>query len=408
MVIVDERGRLSIGYVVFGFPQVSETFISDEIGELHRQGVAVTVFTLEARPLGTSPAAEDGPAARVKDLSSPAKISWKINGAFRLLLWGARNPGGVAAVLRIAATAGRPVGRSLFQAVFLADELKDHPVHLLHAGFANQPATVAMFAAVLARVPFTFAAHAVDIFVDPELMEAKLARAAYVRVVSEYNRRYLAEHFGANGKLCVIPCGVVPEVFSRTRHSAERTFELVSVCRLVPKKGLVYAIEAVRALRNRGVPVHYTVAGDGPLNAELRARVSALGLDDTVDFVGPISPARVRCLLANAAAFILPCVRAADGNTDGLPVAILEAMAAGTPVVSTQIAGVPEAVKHDAGLLVPPGDQRALVRALLEVYDDWRNGRDKFRGGPDIVRDRFSLRTNVALWRRVLEGAVSV
>ena len=402
MVTIDSGGpALALAYVVFAYPQLSETFIADEIAELRRQGVKVTVYTLEPPRPGPRAAAPD---ASPQDLSLPKSRLARAALLASVLPWLARNPAGFARAVALALAARRPaVFGHLVQGARLAGRLRRRPAAVIHAGFASDPATVAMFAASFAHLPFTFAAHAVDIFVDPVLLAVKLRHAARVRVISEYNRRYLTDRFGANGNMCVVRCGVAPARFRAVRTSAGRCFELVSVCRLVPKKGLTAALLAVHDLRRRGVPVHYTVAGAGPLEGALRAQAAALRLGTAVTFVGPVAPATVEELLARATAFLLPCVRAADGDIDGIPVAILEAMAMGVPVVSSRVSGVPEAVTDDAGVLVPPGDTKALVAALLEVYADWRGDQKRFRGGPAAVREKFLLPVNVAKWRVFLE-----
>ena len=180
---------------------------------------------------------------------------------------------------------------------------------------------------------------------------------------------------------------------------------MLAVGQLKEKKGFVFLVEACRLLSESGREFRAEIIGEGPLRAELETAIHRAGLGDRLVLRGALSHAEVRAAYAAADLFVLPCIVGADGDRDGIPNVILEAMASGLPVVSTDHSGIPEAVEHGAsGLLVPPGDAPALADALATMLDDGEMRRGFGEMGRKLVADSFDLETNV---RRLFEEFAS-
>jgi glycosyltransferase involved in cell wall biosynthesis len=242
----------------------------------------------------------------------------------------------------------------------------------VHVWSSTWPANVAMGAAHLLGAPFSISSY-VD-FEFPytlKLLAAKLRRATFFRVVTRYCRQQLLALPEAPADLG----GRAPAIWLgldlaewRDEAPLAGTGVLVSAARLVPKKGLHLLPPALAQLRARGIACRWRVVGDGPELAALRASCARHGVDDLVDFLGPRDNAAVRRELLAADAAVLPCVLTPDGERDGIPIFLCEAMALGVPAVTTPVAGIPELVRDgDTGFLARPGDVASLVDALARA-----------------------------------------
>jgi glycosyltransferase involved in cell wall biosynthesis len=233
-----------------------------------------------------------------------------------------------------------------------------------------------MYASQLSGIRYTFTAHARDIYVDthPDLLWTQIERAAAVVTISEYNRRHLAEMGpAADGKVRCIYNGIDPSLFPfrRPGRLSAGPPVILSVARLVEKKGLADLVDAAAILRARGVSFRVEIIGAGPLRDTLRARVASQGLEGTVTLPGARPQHVVRAAFQRATVFALPCVITADGDRDGIPTVLLEAMLSGVPVVSTPVSGIAELIEADfSGLLAPPGNPGRLADALERLLAD--------------------------------------
>lgn len=365
--------RPAIGYVLRKFPVLSETFVLNELLELESQGVPLHVFSL--MPPTDPRFHEDLPKLR-----APVTYVPRVGELGRLLRHHGRlSRQARAAYLRTlgyAATRGRPglLWRFL-QAGFVASEARRLRLGHLHAQFANHPTTVARLAGRIASIPFSFTAHAMDLFkeqVDRRVLARKVADARFVATVSEFNVEYLRDVApDAAEKVVLIPNGIDLDTFSPDGSPPREPFVILCVARLVEKKGIPVLIEACRMLRDRGLVFRCDIVGKGALRPRLDALIRQYGLRDRVHLLGPATQGEVRARYHASHLYVLPCVVAADGNRDGLPVSLVEALACGLPVISTPVTGIPEVVSdgHN-GLMVAPGDAGGLANAIASVITD--------------------------------------
>ena len=295
------------------------------------------------------------------------------------------------------------------QALELARLVQARRITHLHAHFASVATTVARLASLLTGVPFSFTAHAKDIFhesVEPADVARKLSDASAVVTVSDYNLAFLRETYGT-------AADVVTRVYNgldlrRFTYSspAERPPVIAAVGRLVEKKGFADLVAAVALLVRDGRDLRVDLVGTGPLETALGEQVRARGLQDVVRMPGPLPQEQVRDVVSGAAVFAAPCVVGSDGNRDGLPTVLLEAMALGTPCVATPVTGIPEAVRDgDTGLLVPESDTVALAGALGRLLDDSALRVRLAERARALVEAEFDAARAAATLQRLFAGA---
>jgi colanic acid/amylovoran biosynthesis glycosyltransferase len=328
---------MRIGYVVKRYPRFSETFIVNEILAHERTGVPVHIFAVRRvnEPQFQSILGQvRSPVHYISD-STP-----KAEGLWNALKAGARALPGFWDTLEGFANEELP---DVLQAVQLAIAARSAGVTHLHAHFATVATTVARMAARFAGIGYSVTAHAKDMAREHNVHPPHVSRI--------YNGLWLDE-FPYDS-----PAG-------RPRH-------IVAVGRLVEKKGFADLVEACALLHRRGEQFTCEIIGDGPQRADLEARIAALRLAGRVRLAGALPRPDVVRALQSAAVSALPCIVADDGDRDGLPTVLVEAMALGTPCVSTDVTGVPEVVRHgETGLCVAQRDPSALAEALDQLLND--------------------------------------
>ncbi|MBD3221243.1 glycosyltransferase [bacterium] len=369
-------------YLATSFGSLTHTFIAREVSALRRRGHRVDLLAL--RP-GTAPPASD-PECDLAGCHWVYPVSWwRVAGA--ALKVAVLRPGRWWRAVRAALGApGEPlparlklVGQLLVTTTVLAHVERLAPA-VIHAHLANPPASYAMFLSLLSGIPYTFTAHAADLYRVPLGNVQKLRQAAGAVAISRYNLRHYRDLVPGYDRAAIIHCGVPPEAFTfRPRERAGSPLHVLAVGRAVEKKGFADLLDALALLDPDRHPWRATLVGGGPLLAELQRQREALGLA-ALEITGPMQQNRIQALLGEADVFCLPCVEAADGDIDGIPVSLMEAMASGCPVLSTRVSGVPELLEDGrAGVLVDPHDPTAIAGGLRRLVDE-----------PDLVQ-RLSL-----------------
>ncbi|HEX7353045.1 glycosyltransferase [Brachybacterium sp.] len=395
-----------IAYVLKMYPRFSETFIVSEILAREAAGEEIVIFSLrppiDAR-FHPELARVQAPVIQVGRSSSPRRL-WE--------RWGAAmaDPelaGSVSAQLHELVGAGVDDAEQALTVAMLA---REHGVTHLHAHFASMATTVARLAALLTDLPYSFTAHAKDIFhrdVEDEDLARKLRDADHAVTISEYNRSHLRSRFGARDtdRLELVRNGLELERFPyRGRTDLAEVPLLLGVGRLVEKKGFDQLIDVVHALREEGREVRAEIVGDGPLREELAARIDELGLQQQVRLLGPRTQEEVRHLLEEADLFVAPFVIGADGNADGLPTVLLEAMATGIPCVAASVTAVGEVILDGrTGWLVPTGDTAALVGAVREALDPATDRQALTDAARELVTAEYDSRSQSLRLRALAE-----
>lgn len=392
----DDRLPLpAVAYLAGAFPKRSETFVYREVRALRSRGWEVACATLHAsdslpesstdltRDLVTvySPAILAGAAKELltRPLSSIRTL--------RLSLEDALVPEEAMSLKERAKLIGQAT-----VALGLARSLRSRRVGHVHAHFAHAPTTVAMYAANQLGVGFSFTGHANDIFQRRALLKKKLKRAAFVASISHWHEDfYRKQEPSVNAQ--VVRCGVDTDSWQAISHDASSAspLRLVTLCRLVEKKGIDVLIRALPLMKTRA---HLVVAGDGPEMEALKGLSRELGCEDRVEWLGAVENETARHVLRQARVFVLPCRTDANGDRDGIPVALMEAMACGLVVVSGDLPAIRELIEHESsGLLLEDDDPQKLARLLDRLAAS--NLQALAQGGRDRVVDEFSLKENI-------------
>ena len=372
-----------VAYLVSRFPRLTETFVVEEALAVRQAGAEVDLYPLHReRATVVQPAAEElAPHVHHHRLVSlPVLVSqWR---ALR------RHPGAylatAAAVVRhnwgsrrllVGAIAAFPL------AVHLARTFEDRGVEHVHAHFATHPAVVAYVIGRLSAIPFSFTAHGSDLHRDRHMLAEKVRRATFVVAISDHNRQVILDECGSRvaDRVVVIHCGVDLASFAPAAPQdrlGDGPVRLCCIGTLHEVKGQTHLIEAARRAADGGVAVEVSFIGGGPDREQLEAQAEAAGLGSAVAFLGSLTRPQVQAALQASDILVCPSVPSADGRREGLPVVLLEAMAAGVPVIASRLSGIPEAVIHErTGLLVDPGDVDGLAAAITRLAS-----------GPELAR----------------------
>jgi glycosyltransferase involved in cell wall biosynthesis len=417
-----------VAYVLKGFPVLSETFISSELYRVEQAGIPLHIFVvkprderehhpvidrIQARPDYLPPTTRIGETSRLRWLltNTPRFVPSLVR-ALR------RRPSGVLAAARLAL--GESVlarssfwswpkvsyVRDLLLALALADRLFRTPhIRHLHAHFAHDATTVTWLASMITGLPFSFTAHAKDIYagrLNPRgLLRRKLHAATFVVTCTEANRRHL-EGMSNSTPIHRVYHGLNDDFrrFSQlhpTHPTERRRLRLLAVGRLVRKKGFDVFVEACGLLHHQGVPFEAAIIGEDDdvgynfgVGEDLRRRIARLGLTDHVRMLGQLGQREVYDHYRDATVFCLPCRVLDDGDRDGIPNVLLEAMWCGIPVVTTGVSGIPELVEDGTnGLLIPGDDPDALARAIAVLDADRELAQRLGRTGRKTVSERF-------------------
>jgi glycosyltransferase involved in cell wall biosynthesis len=394
--------RLRVAYVMSRFPKLSETFVLGEILAVEEHGVEVEVFPLLRERAGVvHPEAETlcerarfHPFVSVPILRSQLHFLRRDPGAYvrtlRDLLrgtWGSAN-------FFVGALGIFP------KVVHAARLMQAGGVAHVHCHFSSHPAVAGFVIRRLTGIPYSFTAHGSDLHVDRHMLREKVDEAAFVVAISEFNRNVILRECGeeAAGKVVVVHCGVDTQLF-RQRETAppDRPFTVICVGTLHEVKGQAHLIEACRLLAEDGVDVACILVGEGEDRSLLERRIAEAGLEGRVTLAGNLTRAEVADVLRSVHVLVAPSVATKRGKREGIPVALMEAMSGGVPVVASHLSGIPELVEHEStGLLVPPGDSTALAGALRRLHDD-RALRERLAlAGRKKVEREFDVRANAA------------
>jgi glycosyltransferase involved in cell wall biosynthesis len=401
----DGKSRGGVGYVLRKFPVLSETFILNELLALEALGVPLYIFSLE-RP-NDPRFHEDLPKLKARVAYVPDSMGKLVRHHNRVKKYFKKR---YNAALRYALASAKPkLFWRFLQSGYVANEARRLHLAHLHAHFANRPASVALLASKIAGIPFSFTAHAMDIFkseVRSKALQRKIREARAVVTVSEYNKAYLEKlTSAARTKVVRIYNGIRLDRFIPNGVPPPEPFTILCVARLVEKKGLDILVEACHRLAERELSFRCWIVGKGRMRQQLDRQIKTSKLRRHVQLLGPHTQEEVLERYRAASLVVLPCVEGPDGNRDGLPVSIIEALACGLPVVTTPMTGIPEVVRHDHnGLLVPPGDAGALAAAIESVirHPDLR-ARLAANARPSVEAS-FDLRETVLELRRVVAG----
>jgi len=398
------RSADRVAYVLKVYPRFSQTFVVNEILAHEAAGQSLDIFSLRLSDdvkFHESIARVRSPVHQVRRPSAKAsEFLAQLHATARLL----------PNVWQVLADNPDVIPSDMYQAMELARLVREKGIGHLHAHFGTVATTASRLAARMAGITYSFTAHAKDIFhesVDEQVLRSKLADAAAVVTVSDYNLNYLKSKYGSAAERTVhIDNGLPLEDFP-FKEPKGRAALIFAVGRFVEKKGFADLIRACALLKANGREFCCEIAGDGVLMEELSAMIGNLELADRVHLLGPQRQGEIRKKLHSAAVLAAPCVVAADQDRDGLPTILLEAMAMGTPCISTNVTGIPEVLRDgETGLMVSQRDPEALAAACERLLDDPKFGCQLARNARRQVEERFDITTNAGLIRQMIATVI--
>lgn len=384
---MNSNGRMRVAYVLKSFPEPSETFVADEIASLEHVGIEPVVLHVYAGDLSVVHPSARAVMAAGHVFKLGGVSLWTAAKSFARLL--ALAPWRSLRTLRMAA--GHRDRWCYVQALPAAAWCADRQIDVLHAHFADINLLYAAAISAWLGAPYGVTTHRYDILGEPiELATAcaLLHAASSVVTISDFNRRHMVQKYGLEEEnVKVIHCGVDLSRFNFVPdriHVDGMPLRIMNVGRLVPIKAQDVLLDALHIVRQQGVLFRMDVIGGGELHHALLSQCQALGLSDVVTFHGAQPEAVVRSFLSQANLFVL------SSRSEGLPVACIEALAVGTPVVATRIFGIPELITDgESGLLVPPDDPLALAQAIVSASKDADLRRRMGAAGRKVVEQGF-------------------
>ena len=393
---------MRILYVVSRYPGLSSTFVLQEIAIMHALGHEIRVCAFLPPSRAEAAIVADSGFWIAPTLIAPKSVRTLLD-TLRTRLPDGADPG-VSPSLREYLTERLAFGGL---GTWVGEVARAFRADYIHAQFANVGASAAWVATRASGIPFGFTAHAHDIFQKRNPWLGLKTRAAVLPVtISEHHRQHLMDRLGAEtgGRFEVVRCGVDLAAFAQ--HPVTPTHEIIAVARLVEKKGLDILIRALARLPEPRPTCR--IVGEGPARRALERQIAQFGLGDTVRLLGALPNTRVRDEIARARLFVLPCRIAADGDRDGLPVVLMEALALGKPAISTPVAGIPELIEHEhTGLLTAVDSADELAVAIARLLAEPDLARRLGNAGRARVAARHDVHRNVAALADLIESHVA-
>ena len=389
-------------YMAAEIPSLSETFVYNEMMALEETGASISVASIRQPASPAESAIHETFAEKTFYIYSQPVLS-KVCAALKLILL---RP--YAVLISLIALLSDIVSLGTFNRVAfgqiyrwynsfsLARRLQKEKCDHLHVHFAHVPTDVAMYASLISGVPFSFMAHANDIFERGWLLQQKVDRSAFCATISDYNKNYLTSQGADVKKIHIIRCGIDASAFSpRETVPTAPQVRLGSLGRFVEKKGFEVLIVACQKLRERQLNFVLEIAGSGPLEAKLENLVHDLGLDKHVRFIGSLPHSEVAAWMTSLDLFVLACRKDSKGDMDGIPVVLMEAMSLGVPVLSTKLSGIPELIRHrETGQICNPESPEALADQVIEMMGSSDHNAGLVEAGVALVRAEFDISKN--------------
>lgn len=432
-----EKNWLEVAYILKGFPRLSETFIANEIHLLETLGLPLRLYSIKP-----GEAMVNGVVSKIVAPLSYLPQCTSLSGS-RLFVWLYHNlPKFMSAHVRLAKRTPRTYLKTLLlsismcwryrpsrlgkpRKVFIKDFLQAGFIALqvlergsirhLHGHFCHGATTVTWFVSLLTGLPFSFTAHAKDIYqgkLNPgDLLRRKLQAAQFVVTCTGANERHLSRLVPDQRIVHTIYHGLDTDYFSPMRKDAGGDYSplILSVGRFVEKKGFAYLIEACNRLKTARVDFRCLIVGEkGDQYDRVRQLLEDLELQAHVSLQHAVTQEQLRVLYRQASVFALPCQVVSDGDRDGIPNVLVEAMAMGLPVISTPISGIPELIHEgENGLLIPERDSAALAAAIKRLFRDPQLRRRLGHAGRKTVCHRFDSRKTTRALHDLLASSLN-
>lgn len=372
------KRKPKISYIVTVFPSTSATFVLNEILQFQQSGFDPEIFSFhKKKEIAHSeqtfithyfPDVRDSKAAG--KLGALLEITWA--NLFIFLM----RPKEYVSCVNDCLKNGKAAGSifTLMRAGWIAKKLRTSRTDIIHAQFSHNPTLAAYFVNKLLNIPYIFTSHAYDIFKKEHMLEKKIENSVTSFTISDFNKKFIENKLkdsDLSKKVVVNRCGVNIRDFYPSREQSGGTVNILSIGRLVPKKGFGVLVKALKSIeKDHCKDFICRIVGDGPDREMLESQIANSGLSGKIKLLGAKKQNEIKEYLSSSDMFVLPCIPSDDGDMDGIPVVLMEAMASGIPVISTSLSGIPELViDGKTGLLCEPGDEYELATKIMNLID---------------------------------------
>ena len=390
-----------LGFLVKTYPKISETFVLQEILAIQKEPYDVTIFSMQYPTDDQFHKAFDTVTAEINYLTpNHWKHRLSIKSHLKMISLSFR-PYLSTLFFALKHREGRPF-EQFCQAVYLTGLVQEQGIQHLHVHFASEPTGLAELTSRLCKVTYSISAHAKDIYLQsPSSLARKISNAQFLVTCTEYNRRYLNSINTSSTPVYRIYHGIdatriMNESNSNNTHHHSDHVRIFSVGRLQEKKGFPTLIAACRLLKQAGYSFRCDIVGYGPYMGRLRALIDQYHLSDSVSLWGKMTHERVVEFYRQADIFALPCQVTNEGDRDGIPNVLMEAMTFAIPVVSTNISGIPEIIENNkTGLIIDAKNDQALFAALQQLIDNPELRYQMGKAGKHLVTTRFDAEQHI-------------
>jgi len=375
-----------------------ESFTFNEVNEINRAGLKIVIFALRNTPKCGN---ELDKMTEYTNLFSWNTLKAHIGYLFRFPI---RYFKTILGVLRTDSLKSFYI---FIKSVPIAKRIKELNIIHIHSPWASSGATACWIISKLIHTPFSFTAHAWDLFCGGKILKEKMREASFIIAISDYNKKYIIDKFGIEyaPKIHVIHCGVDLNEFTLENKKPKRK-NILSIATFTEKKGTEYLLRAIKLLKDNGNNFEVVISGvctdrkEKQYKRKLESYIKENDLQDNISIIEKPDRKQIRSLMRESALFVLPSIIAENGDRDGIPVVLMEAMASGLPVVSTRVSGIPELViDNESGILANPGNLVDLADKMLYLLADSalqnrlkENARKKIEEEFDVLKNSNLLR----------------
>jgi colanic acid/amylovoran biosynthesis glycosyltransferase len=399
---------MTVAYILARFPNLTETFILNEITTLRQRGIDIKILAIDSDPNFNQEPASHLPQVIyygkhfsfnkfIAHLHFIYLLKFKYLRIFAQIFY--RSDTSVKAYFTNF--------KAFSIAIYFLYRIEKDSVDLIHAHFINLPTGIASFMSLMSSIPYSCSAHAQDIYKgNLKDIKQKITNSKFTITCTAANKRYLSDLCGNldHYKIFHVYHGVDVNQWSfrDSLTKIKKPVNILSIGRLVEKKGFTYLLEAISILTQKGIDVRCSIVGDGPLQNKLNKKAQELGIGEKVTFHGALSHTDVKEIYKYCDFFVLSCNVSVDGDRDGLPNVLLEAMAQGIPVISTNISAIPELVKHKyTGMLVPPHDPDGISDSVIELINNPKLRNYLSVNGRHCVENEFDINNSTSVLEKL-------
>ncbi len=403
-----------VAYIVSRFPKLTETFVLYEALALKDMGVDVDIYPMVAH---VEPVCHPEVARLEDSVHRIGTFSWPVLLACCAWAFGSplRFTKSLVSLFQGCGTSRAHLMRGMAtfpRVLHMARGMQKAGIDHVHAHFANHPALAARIVHDLTGIPYSFTAHGSDLHRDPRGLRIKVQGSAFSIAISQYNRRYILDHVGEDlsDRVIVLFCGADVATFGQFQRSAAGTdapLRIACVAALREVKGHTHLLGALEQLKASGIPFECRLAGDGPLRDSLAEEIQQRGLQAHVSLLGSQTKEQIHDLLETSDVIALTSICDSSGRREGIPVSLMEGMAAELPVLSTRLSGIPALAEAGvSGLLAEPGDETALANNLKSLAAQPELRFQMGRAGRKRVLASFDLRKNARQLADLIRGTM--